>query len=747
MLFLFAILVLNPKLTLAEQPQDEISKLYLKYKQAKYYLGGSEPLEAEEKAARNFFATWDLLQSNVYYPYVIADWNYQTNMTEENLNAIDGEGITFGLKMEELTKIAATAFGKRGPFARWRNYHDSYFVRLIWKQLGSATLESEAKKFAEKATIDRLEAEMGKILVEAQICSSNGEVCGIKLNPDVTDPEERKHLWKAWFDATGKKIRPLYEQYVVLLKERAKALGYPNAAEMMMAPEETPDLRGQVLKLWIQAQPLYKKIFSYFRFKLSNVYPGLIDLNGPIPAHFMGYPNAAEMMMAPEETPDLRGQVLKLWIQAQPLYKKIFSYFRFKLSNVYPGLIDLNGPIPAHFMGSTFPTNFNMVNNTELPYPGSENIWKSIAEEMLSQGYTVRRMYDVAEDFFVSMGFSPMTKTFFEKSLFEKPDDGREVTCHGSAHDFNQGACGDDFRIKYCAEVTPGDLATIHHEMGHIQYFMSYSHLPTQFRDGANSGFHEAIGDTMSLSSSSMKHLQKIGLLKPGRFSSQEIAEKDINILLTKASSTFGQLGFAYSLDLWRWDVLGNDSVTNKNMNKAYWDHVERLMGIKPMPRTEEDLDPGAIYHVANGVSYIRYFMSIILQHQFHEAMCKAAGEYDPNKADKPLHNCDFYKSKPAGDLLRKAMHLGSSKPWPLVLEKITGQKTMTADSLKRFYKPLERFLDKFLAENKQCIGWGSDCNSGRSAHGNTTFKASTFVNRKSFGKSKDFLRNAYNVV
>ncbi|CAG0925215.1 unnamed protein product, partial [Notodromas monacha] len=243
--------------------------------------------------------------------------------------------------------------------------------------------------------------------------------------------------------------------------------------------------------------------------------------------------------------------------------------------------------------------------------------------------------------------------------------------------------------------------------MGHIQYFMSYSHLPTQFRDGANSGFHEAIGDTMSLSSSSMKHLQKIGLLKPGRFSSQEIAEKDINILLTKASSTFGQLGFAYSLDLWRWDVLGNDSVTNKNMNKAYWDHVERLMGIKPMPRTEEDLDPGAIYHVANGVSYIRYFMSIILQHQFHEAMCKAAGEYDPKKADKPLHNCDFYKSKPAGDLLRKAMHLGSSKPWPLVLEKITGQKTMTADSLKRFYKPLERFLDKFLAENKQCIGWG----------------------------------------
>ncbi|CAG0921410.1 unnamed protein product [Notodromas monacha] len=192
---------------------------------------------------------------------------------------------------------------------------------------------------------------MGRILVEAQICSSDGTKCGIALNPGITDPEERKFLWKAGFDATGKKIRPLYEQYVVLLQEEAKSLGYANAAEKMLAPYDSPDMREQVEKLW---------------------------------------------------------------------------------------------------------------------------------------------------------------------------------------------------------------------------------------------------------------------------------------------------------------DVLGNNaSVTKKNMNKVYWDHVERIMGVKPMPRTEEDLDPGAIHHVANGVPYIRYFISIILQHQFHETMCKAAGDYDPKNAEKSLENCDFYKSKPAGDLIR----------------------------------------------------------------------------------------------
>lgn len=39
-----------------------------------------------------------------------------------------------------------------------------------------------------------------------------------------------------------------------------------------------------------------------------------------------------------------------------------------------------------------------------------------------------------------------------------------------------------------CTKVTMKDLITLHHEMGHIQYFLRYSGLPREFRDGANPG-------------------------------------------------------------------------------------------------------------------------------------------------------------------------------------------------------------------------------------------------------------------
>lgn len=57
------------------------------------------------------------------------------------------------------------------------------------------------------------------------------------------------------------------------------------------------------------------------------------------------------------------------------------------------------------------------------------------------------------------------------------------------------------------------DLITVHHEMGHVQYFLQYKDQPVSFRDGANPGFHEAIGDVLALSVATPKHLQSIGLL------------------------------------------------------------------------------------------------------------------------------------------------------------------------------------------------------------------------------------------
>lgn len=103
------------------------------------------------------------------------------------------------------------------------------------------------------------------------------------------------------------------------------------------------------------------------------------------------------------------------------------------------------------------------------------------------------------------VGLLRVPETFWQYSRLERPKDKRNVVCHPSAWDFSNGT---DVRITMCAEVTLDDLLTAHHEMGHIQYYLQYRNLPHVFQDGANPGFHEAIGDSMALSIMTPVHLQ-----------------------------------------------------------------------------------------------------------------------------------------------------------------------------------------------------------------------------------------------
>src|SRR5262249_39214782 len=119
-----------------------------------------------------------------------------------------------------------------------------------------------------------------------------------------------------------------------------------------------------------------------------------------------------------------------------------------------------------------------------------------VTAAMKAQGYDAMKMVKLGEAFFTSLGLDPLPATFFERSLFTRPRD-REVVCHASAWDVTYS---DDLRIKMCIEVKEEDLVTIHHELGHDYYFHYYYKLPVLYQAGANDGFHEAIGDALTLS-------------------------------------------------------------------------------------------------------------------------------------------------------------------------------------------------------------------------------------------------------
>jgi len=346
--------------------------------------------------------------------------------------------------------------------------------------------------------------------------------------------------------------------------------------------------------------------------------------------------------------------------------------------------------IPAHLLGNMWAQSWGNLYSRTKPYEKGALI--DVTDELKRQNYTALKMFQMSDQFFKELGLEPNDMSYGEKAIIEKPSD-REIACHASAWDFGDKL---DFRIKMCTKVNMEDFITIHHEMGHIQYYILYKNQPSVFREGANPGFHEAIGDTIALSVSTPKHLQKIGLLN---YTYNH--ENDINALYYQALERIAFLPFGFLIDKWRWDVFSG-TVPKESWNKYWWELREKYQKIKaPLSRTEDDFDPAAKYHVPADSQYIAYFIAHILEFQMHRALCIEAGEYDPDDPSSPLYKCDIDKSKEAGMKLRAGMELGLSKHWSVALEAMTGEKELKADAILEYFAPLQEYLKE---QNKKPI-------------------------------------------
>ncbi|ELU17193.1 hypothetical protein CAPTEDRAFT_161725 [Capitella teleta] len=398
-----------------------------------------------------------------------------------------------------------------------------------------------------------------------------------------------------------------------------------------------------------------------------------------------------------EEDEELIKIVDELYEQTKPLYKQLHAFVRHRLMQAYPGRgIEEEGSIPAHILGNMWGHSWSDILDLLTPYPDSPSY--DVSDTMRYQGYTPRRIFELADEFFVSIGMDAMTSSFWENTMMVRPENDTIVACHASAHDMYQKSC-QDFRIKMCTEVGMQNLHTVHHEMGHVQYFMQYCHLPSVFKNSPNSAFHEAIGDVIALSVSTPAHLQAVNLLNETTLAdAEQIRRSDINFLMKSALDKISFLPYAYTLDKWRWDVFSGE-ILPQEMNSKWWEYRLRYQGLKPpIQRNESNFDPGAKYHVPANVPYIRYFLSYIAQFQFHESLCEATGHAGP------LHKCDIYRSKAAGDRLKSMLKLGSSKPWPEAMETMTGQRKFSADAIKNYFDPLVKWLEEFNAN--RTVGW-----------------------------------------
>jgi peptidyl-dipeptidase A len=393
----------------------------------------------------------------------------------------------------------------------------------------------------------------------------------------------------------------------------------------------------------------------------------------------LGFADTGAMWRAKYDLePDAFAQELdRLWEQVRPLYVSLHAYVRARLRQKYGDAVPASGPIPAHLLGNMWAQDW-------------ENIYPLVAPANADPGYDLtrilkdrktdwKRMVTYGEGFFTSLGFAPLPQTFWARSLFTRPRD-RDVVCHASAWDVDAVS---DVRLKMCIDITAEDFATVHHELGHNFYQVAYNQQPYLFRDSANDGFHEALGDTIALSVTP-DYLVRLGMLPKA-----PDASKDIGLLMHRALEKIAFLPFGLMIDQWRWKVFSGQ-IPPEKYNEAWWQLKLKYQGVAPpAARTEADFDPGAKYHVPANVPYTRYFLAHILQFQFHRALTQIAG------CSGPLNRCSIYGNQAAGQRLIAMMKMGLSQPWPEALNALTGQRQMDATAIRDYFAPLQKWLDE----------------------------------------------------
>ena len=607
-----------------------------------------------------FIAKYSDDYRKMYPDIVAAQWvqsNFITDDTQLLASRANERSLSFNAEVSQKAK----------PFYALKDLKPETARSLTLIRVGSAAPSDPAEREEVAKLGSKLEANYGTGKWCHQTTSGNEECLALQDIEKILDntalkntPAQMAEAWAGWH-ATAKPVRQDYARFIELQNHAAEASGYTNMGEIWRAGYDMPpaEFAAETERLWTQVKPLYDALHCLTRSKLNEKYgDDVVPKNGLIPAHLLG----------------------NMWAQ--------------QWSNLYPLMEPYKG-VSNLDVSATLKSHRDAELKSLMAAFKGKPTPKQVAEmERKADVAAGIKMTQVAEEFYTSIGFPALPKSFYEKSLLSQPRD-REVVCHASAWDLNLAG---DVRIKQCIEPNEEQLTTIHHELGHIYYYLMYNHLPPLFQQGAHDGFHEAIGDTITLSLTPT-HLQKIGLVKDVKTDEKSVINAQMKLALDKI--TF--LPWGKLVDQWRWKVMSGE-IKPGDYNAGWWKLRADYQGVSPpMARTEEDFDPGAKYHIPGNTPYTRYFLSFVLQFQFQKALCDAAG------FTGPLHECDIYGNKAAGEKFMAMLKQGASQPWPDTLEKLTGTRQMDASAIIEYCSPLMAYL-KTQNEGQQC-GWAASGN------------------------------------
>ncbi|MDH5550625.1 MAG: M2 family metallopeptidase [Gemmatimonadota bacterium] len=368
-------------------------------------------------------------------------------------------------------------------------------------------------------------------------------------------------------------------------------------------------------------------------------------------------------------TSDMLGLTERLVQQLRPLYRELHTWARYELARRYGAPVpDL---IPAHWLPNRWAQDWSALVDVE-GFDVDAALADKTPEWIMQQG----------EAFYRSLGFDALPASFWERSsLYPLPANATfKKNTHASAWHLDLDR---DVRSLMSVEPNASWYETVHHELGHVYYFMSYSRpdVPLVLREGANRAYHEAIGSQIGLAASQRRFLANRGLVSAD-------AEIDhIAQLLKEALNHVVFIPWSAGVMTRFERTLYQDSLPGSAFNATWWDLVRRYQGVAPpTPRGDEWADALTKTHINDDAAqYYDYALAEALLFQLHDHVARTILEQDP-------HDTDYYGSVATGDFLRAMMAPGTSRPWRDVLQETTGRE-LDAQAMVDYFQPLYDWL------------------------------------------------------
>jgi len=545
----------------------------------------------------------------------------------------------------------------------------------------STRMSKQAKRFKDISLPADMRRKIDGMLRGSNFPAPDDEAAAKKLATIMTDLDGTYGKGKFKIDVNDKRIIAILDSDDdgTLKKETPEGTIHLGQASDIIAKSDDPELLQSIWEGW---RTISKPMKSDYADMVKIINKGSAEL---------GFKDAGDLWRAgyDMDAEDFSKEADRLWGQVKPLYDELHCYVRAELNEKYgEEVVPLDQPIRADLLGNMWGQSWGNIYDDVAPEGGGKGV--DVTELLVKAGYDAKKMVKMAEQFFTSMGFEELPDTFWERSLITKPAD-REVVCHASAWNLDNL---EDVRIKMCTKVNGEDFSTVHHELGHNFYQRAYKDQSVFYKDGANDGFHEAIGDMIALSITP-EYLVEIGLLDADKVPGEDA---DLALLMRQAMDKVAFLPFGLMVDQWRWNVF-NGTYSPSEYNSGWWELREKYQGLRaPGERPADAFDPGAKYHIPGNTPYMRYFLAHILQFQFHKAACDRAG------FEGPLHRCSVYGNKDVGTKFNAMLEMGSSKPWPDALEAFTGTRDMDGSAILEYFAPVMTYLQE---ENKdRTCGW-----------------------------------------